>query len=197
MRIERNILPASSLSGRLKTVGMPLSLALFVLLSVAACGGGEKESAPPDKPTGSPVPAATEPAKVYKANDVVEFDGWTVTVLRVQPKWLSESARPSAGSRLIALELQVTNKAQTVRNSPIPSFCTLVQSPGAEHVGLLVVAGPSPPLDRSNIPPNQTRTGWATFQAADVDGLLFQCEPGTAADSSMNLDTKLIWNLGL
>lgn len=206
MRIERNILSVSSSVARLKAVGVQLSLALFVLFSLAACGGGEKESAPSDQQTRTPVPgsaagsaapAATAPAKTYKTNDVVEYDGWTVVVLRVQPRWVSESERPSAGSRFVALELQVTNKAQKVRNSPIPFFCTLVQSPGAEHLGLLLIAGPSPRFDRSNIPPNQPRTGWATFQVADVEGLLLQCEPGAAPDVSMDPDTKLIWNLGL
>ena len=150
MRIERNKLSVTSSDARLKGIGVPLS-ALFVLFSLAACGGGEKEPAPADQQTpgvpaaaGSAAPAATAPAKTYKANDVVEVDGWTIVVRQVQPKWVSESERPTAGSRLVAVELQVTNKAQTARKSPIPGFCTLVQSPGAEHLGLLVVGGPSP-----------------------------------------------------
>lgn len=172
--------------------------ALFVLVSLAACGGGEKEPAPSgQQPAGAAAPAATAPAKTYSANDVVEFDGWSVVVRQVQPKWASESERPAAGARLVALELQVTNKGQKARNSPIPFFCTLVQSPGAEHLGLLVVGGPTPRLERSNIPPNESRTGWATFQATDVEGLLLQCEPGLATDASIDSNTKLIWKLGL
>lgn len=205
MRIETNKLSVSSSDARRKAVGVQLS-ALFVLFSLAACGGGEKESAPADQQTpgmagsaaGSAAPAATAPAKTYKANDVVEVDGWTVVVRQVQPKWVSASERPAAGARLVAVELQVTNKGQTARKSPIPGFCTLVQSPGAEHLGLLVVGGPSPRFDTSgDIPANQPRTGWATFQATDMDGLLFQCEPGLATDASVGADTKLIWNLGL
>jgi hypothetical protein len=205
MRIERNKLSVSSSVARLKAIGVQLS-PLFVLLSLAACGGGENESAPSDQQTQTPVPGsaagsaaptASAPAKTYKANDVVEVDGWTVVVRQVRPRWVSESERPTAGSRLVALELQVTNKAQKVRNSPIPFFCTLVQSPGAEHLGLLVMGGPSPRFETSNIPPNQPRTGWATFQATDMEGLLFQCEPGLATDASIDPDTKLIWNLGL
>jgi hypothetical protein len=204
MRIETNKLSVANSDARLKAIGMQLS-ALFVLVSLAACGGGEKESAASDQQTpgapgsaaGSAAPAATAPAKTYGANDVVEVDGWTVVVRQVQPKWVSESARSTAGSRLVAVELQVTNKGQKVRNSPIPGFCTLVQSPGAEHLGLLVMGGPSPRIEASNIPPNETRTGWATFQASDMAGLLLQCEPGTATDATVDLDTKLIWNLGL
>jgi hypothetical protein len=202
MRIERNKPSVSRSVARLKAIGVQLS-PLFVVFSLSACGG-EKESAPPDQQTRTPVPgsAASSPApaataKTYRINDVVEYDGWTVAVLRVQPRWVSESQRPSAGSRLVAVELQVTNKAQTVRNSPIPFFCTLVQSPGAEHLGLLVMGGPSPRFERSNIPPNQPRTGWATFQATDVNGLLFLCEPSADPEVSMDPETKLIWNLGL
>ena len=204
MLIATNKLSVSSYHARLKAIGVQLS-ALFVLVSLAACGGGEKGSAPSDQQTpgvpgsaaGSAADAAPAPAKTYKINDVVKFDGWTAIVRRVQPRWVSESERPTAGSRLVALELQVTNKSQNVRSSPIPGFCTLVQSPGAEHLGLLVVGGPSPRFEASNIPPNQPRTGWATFQATDLEGLLLQCEPGTAIDASIDLDTKLIWNLGL
>jgi hypothetical protein len=204
MRIETNKPSVVGSDARLKAIGVQLS-ALFVLFSLAACGGGEKESAPADQQTpgvpesaaGSAAPAATAPAKTYKANDVVEVDGWTVVVRQVQPRWVSASERPPAGSRLVAVELQVTNKRQTVRKSPIPGFCTFVQSPGAEHLGLLVMGGPSPRFEASDIPPNEPRTGWATFQASDMAGLLLQCEPGTATDATVDLDTKLIWNLGL
>ena len=203
MRIERSKLPISSYE-RLKGIGVQLS-ALFVFFSLAACGGGEKEPAPADQQTpgvpesaaASAAPAATAPAKTYKTNDIVEVDGWTVVVRQVQPKWVSESERPAAGSRLVAVELQVTNKGQTERKSPIPGYCTLVKSPGAEHLGLLVVGGPAPRFETSSLPPNQPRTGWATFQATDVDDLLFQCEPGLAIDASIASDTKIIWNLGL
>ena len=182
MRIDRNMLPASGSIERVKIISGRLGLALSFLFLLVA---------------GIAAPVATRPTKTYKRGHVVEFDGWTVVVLRVQPRWVSASARPSAGARFVALELQVTNKAQRVRNSPIPGLCTLVRSPGAEHLGLLVVGGPSPKFDRSNVPPNQPRRGWATFEAADVKGLLLQCEPGAAPDISMDPDTKRIWDLGL
>jgi hypothetical protein len=204
MRNSRSRSSVRNFVARLEPNGVRLSLALLVLFSLAACGGGEKgstssdqEPAPavPESGAGAAASSAAAPAKTYQINDPVEYDGWTVVVLRAQPKWVSDSERPSAGARLVAVELQVTNKAEKVRNSPIPFFCTLVQSAGGEHLGLLVVAGPSPRFDRSNIPPNQPRTGWATFQAADVEGLLLQCEPGADPDVSINPDTKLIWNL--
>lgn len=206
MRVERSMLSASSSVARLKATGVRLGLAVLVFFLLAACGGERKESAPsgqqtqtsvPGFPAGSAAPSATVPAKTYNIGDVVEYDGWTVAVLRVQPRWVSASQGPSAGSRFVALELQVTNKGPDIRNSPIPFFCTLVQSPSAEHRGLLVIAGPSPRFDSSNIPPNQPRTGWGTFQAADVEGLFFQCEPGAVPDVSLDPSTMLIWDLGL
>ena len=205
MRIERDVRTLTSCDAPVKATSVQLSLALCALVSLAACSGGNKESvgskeqetpAVTGSAAGSAAPAATAAVKTYKLNDVVEYDAWTVTVLRVEPKWVSASERPEAGGRLVAIELQATNKGDKARTSPIPFFCTLVQSPGGEHLGLLLTGGPTPRFDRSTIPPNQPRTGWATFQAADMDGLLFQCEPGVAPDLSIDPDTRLIWNLG-
>jgi hypothetical protein len=99
MHIEKNGSSVSNSVPRLKASGVQLSLAIFVLFSLAACAGAEKESAPSDQETpttvpgsvaGSAAPAATARATTYKINDAVEYDGWTVVVLRVQPKWVSE-----------------------------------------------------------------------------------------------------------
>ena len=203
MRIQRDMRSLTSPDTPVTPLSVQLHLALFALVFLVACSSGNKESVESDQKTpavaesaASSAPAATAPSKTYKVNDVVAYDAWTVTVLRVQPKWVSASERPEAGARLVAIELQVTNKGDKARTSPIPFYCTMVQSPGGEHLGLLLTGGPTPRFDRSNIPPNQPRTGWATFQAADMEGLLFQCEPGVAPDLSIDPDTRLIWNLG-
>ena len=137
------------------------------------------------------------PAKVYKVGDAVDFDHWTMVVTRVQPRWSSPIQRPTAGSRFVAVEIQVANHAAEARNAPVPFFCTMVQASGGEHVGMLIMIGARPKFDASNIPANQSRTGWATYQVADQAGLLFECQPGLAADATMSADAMLIWNLGL
>lgn len=65
------------------------------------------------------------------------------------------------------------------------------------YLSAVLSRGSKPSVCRSSIPPRQPRTGWATFQVTDVEGLVLQCEPGVDPGVSAHPDTKLIWNLGL
>ena len=181
--------------------GCVAAVSLFSLL--ASCGGGNKQATPSGQQSSSaPSPeaasaAATTPAKTYKTGDVVELDNWSVIILHVNPTFTSASAKATAGMRLVAVEFQVTNKAPQTRNSPYPFFCTMLQAPGGEHLGMLIMSGATPKFDSNNIPPNQTRTGWATYNAPDQAGLVFGCQPGLAVDATISSDIWVMWDLGL
>lgn len=169
---------------------------------LAACGGSNKPATPSGQQSAaaSPeaaAPAATAPGKIYKVGDAVDLDNWAVVIIRVDPKFTSASAKATAGMRLVAVEFQVTNKAPQTRNSPYPFFCTMLQAPGGEHLGMLIMSGATPKFDANNIPANQTRTGWATYNAPDQAGLLFGCQPGLAVDATISSDTWVMWDLGL
>jgi hypothetical protein len=160
------------------------SLALCLLLN--ACADPGRKVGETEIPTVSP-----EPSPVHKAGDVVQFDNWTVSVLRVESDWSSgnEFEQPEPGQRLVAIEFEVTNKGDRVDSTVMGTiFCHLRHSSGAEYGATFF--GPTPALETENIPPGETRTGWASFEVPqDETDLLLVCEPGPF--------TRIAWDLNL
>jgi hypothetical protein len=160
---------------------------ITIAMMLPGCSTTGKKIGSVDVPSESPQSGR----KTYKAGDVVRFEDWTVAVLRVQPDWVPESqfGRPEPEERYIAIEFQVTNKGSKVDSSAIgPIFCNLRHASGAEYGAIPIE--PTPPLETSNIPPNETRTGWVTFKVPKASSeLLLLCQPDPF--------TKLTWNLGL
>lgn len=171
---------------------LPLALVVIIVLAVSAGGGGTKEEDDSSSSADRPATSSTGSQDVYQVGQVAHTGDFDVTVHAVEDPLVptNEFESASAGNRLVAVEVEVTNTGDERQTISTLMGAELIDSQNRPW-NITIAATDRPQLD-GEVVPGASRRGWIAFEVAnDSEDLKIRIKGNLTAQGSLfDLDGK-------